>query len=50
MALTVELESQNLEHSFIIEFLAMEPTFNIFGTAGQLPAAVKLSKKLTFNF
>ena len=49
-ALRVELESSNLEHSFLLEFLAMVPTFKNVGTAGQLSAAVKLSKKLKFNF
>jgi len=45
-ALRVELESPNLEHSFLLQFLAMMPSLKFFGTAGQLSAAVKLSKKL----
>ena len=49
-ALTVELESSNLEHIFIIKFLAKGPTFTNFGTAGQLPAAVKLSKSSNLTF
>ena len=34
----------DLEHSFLSEFLAMVPTFNSSGTAGQLSAAANLSK------
>jgi len=45
-ALRVELESPNLEHSFLLQILAMVPSLKNFGTAGQLSAAVKLSKKL----
>ena len=43
-ALTVKLESPNLEPSFLLQFLAMVPTFKIFGTA------VKLSKKVNITF